>query len=828
MIKRISALAVALLAAVALADGFNGSSGFTSTTQPVGSTSNPTFNSVTLNSSTNALTLKNKGKFCLDGTCTTYVQSDGTIITEQGAVTISGALTATTSVQTPVIKGPSGVTRINLPSAGTTTITTTQPTTGSAVGTVIDTNSTYAAGDKLLSLRNNGSEISYIRGGDGSLFLTGALRSITANSNDLGATGDIWRNLYIGTIRDTSNVTRLDSTTSLSSLKGAVDDSGGAQTALKFGNNTTLANSASNIWCGYSDNGTTSQLCLRKDGSLIPSADVASNLGSTAARFTNGYIANLTDPSGNIRLNLSGASPNSYRGNVATSGTAVAHKFGNSASLSTAGDHIAEFYNDNLSTLKLSIDKDGSLFPNDATATLGGAGARWNQAYILSIIDSGGATRISGIGATSSSTNIRGNIASSGTGIGTRIGNIGSLINAGDKIASFYNDSLATERAYVGYDGSYNGLVNGIGGMQLTAITPPTGLSVSCSTTGGTLAAGTYFYRVSSTSYGAGETLAATEASGTVASGTTGSCTPSWAAVLGATGYKVYGRSTGAELLIPGGGTITNPTTVSFVDTGSGTPSGAPVTNNTTGHIVMAAGQSSAILDSASVTRINLNGAGGTTAIKGNNADSAGAIGVVLDNVTSLANAAAEIVEMRNGGVDKAHVDLNGGYTVDGTGNVAVQTGSKLCLDASCTVNLLGNGSATLTSTAGIVPSTNNNVSLGVSGKVWSEIYSTKFAATPATLLTCNSTQEGTLSTDGTSGAATGNPTSSCICQSNGSSTYAWKNVTTGAIGTTTTCPATQSGLPSEGVAHGEHERMRRLLLRSRLPLRDNSRSAGS
>jgi hypothetical protein len=59
----------------------------------------------------------------------------------------------------------------------------------------------------------------------------------------------------------------------------------------------------------------------------------------------------------------------------------------------------------------------------------------------------------------------------------------------------------------------------------------------------------------------------------------TNTITVVWTKVQGSTGYKVYGRTTGAEQLI---GTIAASSTLTFVDTGSVTPSGALPTANTT------------------------------------------------------------------------------------------------------------------------------------------------------------------------------------------------------------------------------------------------------
>lgn len=116
-------------------------------------------------------------------------------------------------------------------------------------------------------------------------------------------------------------------------------------------------------------------------------------------------------------------------------------------------------------------------------------------------------------------------------------------------------------------------------GNLLTAASPvnyvaiPTGITLVQGA--GTLAAATYFYRVSATSP-SGETVPSVETSLAIAA-TTGVIL-SWPQVAGATGYKVYGRTTGAELLMA---TITNGTTLTFTDSGSVTPAGVMPTLNT-------------------------------------------------------------------------------------------------------------------------------------------------------------------------------------------------------------------------------------------------------
>lgn len=95
--------------------------------------------------------------------------------------------------------------------------------------------------------------------------------------------------------------------------------------------------------------------------------------------------------------------------------------------------------------------------------------------------------------------------------------------------------------------------------------------SMSTSTTGGTLAAATYSYRVSAVIRGI-ETTASTAAT-QVTTGSTSTVTVDFTAtaVANATSHKIYGRTGGSELLMQ---TVAMPTTT-FIDTGSVTPSGA-------------------------------------------------------------------------------------------------------------------------------------------------------------------------------------------------------------------------------------------------------------
>lgn len=98
---------------------------------------------------------------------------------------------------------------------------------------------------------------------------------------------------------------------------------------------------------------------------------------------------------------------------------------------------------------------------------------------------------------------------------------------------------------------------------------PPVQGFPSVAATGGTLAAGTYGYRITAL-VGTTETAPAATIQATT-TGTTSTVTLFWLPVPGATSYKVYGRTSGAELLMA---TVAAPTT-SWTDIGSITPAGA-------------------------------------------------------------------------------------------------------------------------------------------------------------------------------------------------------------------------------------------------------------
>lgn len=135
--------------------------------------------------------------------------------------------------------------------------------------------------------------------------------------------------------------------------------------------------------------------------------------------------------------------------------------------------------------------------------------------------------------------------------------------------------------AYVNSTGLHAGLnFDATGTVNVIQVATPS-INVLTTTTGGVIAPSTLIcYRVSATN-ASGETLASTEQCATTGSGTsTNAGVPQWSLVPGTVNYKIYGRTTGAELLIATISASNN----SYTDTGSITPSGVlPAANTTLG-----------------------------------------------------------------------------------------------------------------------------------------------------------------------------------------------------------------------------------------------------
>lgn len=111
------------------------------------------------------------------------------------------------------------------------------------------------------------------------------------------------------------------------------------------------------------------------------------------------------------------------------------------------------------------------------------------------------------------------------------------------------------------------------------SLAPPANFVATPLGSGGTFGAGTYYWQITSLNV-LGESLPSVETGAAIV--TNGSCSLAWAAVVGATGYKIYRSSTsGGETTSPARvTTIGSGATVAFTDTGTAPSSGAaPITS---------------------------------------------------------------------------------------------------------------------------------------------------------------------------------------------------------------------------------------------------------
>jgi hypothetical protein len=155
------------------------------------------------------------------------------------------------------------------------------------------------------------------------------------------------------------------------------------------------------------------------------------------------------------------------------------------------------------------------------------------------------------------------------------------------------------------------------GNLTLNQLSTPANITVTPVGTAGTT---TYGYRVSAIN-GNGETLASATIETTTGNATLDTTNYNrilWDAVAGATGYKVYGRTSGSELLM----TTVNSPTLYYNDTGADTPSGdLPSANTTGGNITYpsAYGPKRSIILTASGATIPTTGGAAQTKVDGTN-----------------------------------------------------------------------------------------------------------------------------------------------------------------------------------------------------------------
>jgi hypothetical protein len=173
---------------------------------------------------------------------------------------------------------------------------------------------------------------------------------------------------------------------------------------------------------------------------------------------------------------------------------------------------------------------------------------------------------------------------------------VATLLDASNNAVSLSWAAITGATSYNVYRGTYPGGENTLQSVgNVTAFTDvgagaagtppvantsvlaaPVQAASSTATAGGTLAAATYYYKIVAVN-ALGTTVGSNERS-QVTTGTTSTVTLNWAAVAGATGYRIYrGTATGAQTAYQTAGAVTT-----FTDTGTaGTAGTVPVTNTT-------------------------------------------------------------------------------------------------------------------------------------------------------------------------------------------------------------------------------------------------------
>jgi hypothetical protein len=155
----------------------------------------------------------------------------------------------------------------------------------------------------------------------------------------------------------------------------------------------------------------------------------------------------------------------------------------------------------------------------------------------------------------------------------------------------------------------------------------------------------------------------------------------------------------------------------------------------------------------------------------------------------ALVNASDVIFQVQNGTsgpvlmseMGDGTLQVDGGVTVQGVVNLKDGSSGGLGSKPSGAAFYYNSGTSTWTTAQ-------NLQSSGGQGNFNSVATQSYMIFVNYGLFTCTSAYEGSIVRDNTSGISTGHKTRLCLCESNGSATYAWQNVVSGTVGTSTTC----------------------------------------
>jgi hypothetical protein len=288
-------------------------------------------------------------------------------------------------------------------------------------------------------------------------------------------------------------------------------------------------------------------------------------------------------------------------------------------------------------------------------------------------------------------------------------------------------------------DTGASGTLAGPPGSNTTQLSAPGTVTPTGSGSGGSLAAATYYYKVTALN-AAGQTTASPECNVTT-TGSTSSVALSWTAVAGATSYRIYrGTATDAESV------YYTSATNSYTDTGSastaGTPPGSNTTQLATPGTVTPTGQVGGNLPAGTYYYVitAFNAAGETTASSEVNATVTGTTSAIVLAWTAVAGATsyriyrgtsasgenAYFTASINSYTDIGGVNVGGtvptSNTTGGTGSVAAGNyrvvvtyvnapqGESLTSAESASLTVLSSGTITVPSPAASAPATAYNV----------------------------------------------------------------------------------------------------------------------
>jgi hypothetical protein len=465
--------------------------------------------------------------------------------TYQVSFTVSGSPTAGESI-TPSIGGANGITIYGNSASEVQTITATS--TGNLAFTPTNNWNGTISGVSIKQI-------------------TQATAALSVNGNSFNGAGNI--NLYIGFSSGLNNTT------------------GTLNAGYGFGalqNNTTGSNNTANGIGSLAGNSTGSN-----NTALGNSAFSANTTGSNNVGL--GYLAGFTNVSANRNVTGSG---NTFLG--AYSGAGTTTQLQNSTAIGT----------------NAVVNQSNSIVlgcvsgVNGCTVTTKVGILTASPAYALDVggdvnVSSGSVYRINGADINTAGTLT--NVAYlNGTGPQTFTGNnkfTGTFLaqNASNSVAAFnVNDASGNNILNVNTTGTAVNLNSG-SSLTLTGMTSPTA-TLTSSATGGTLAAGTYYYRVAAYNGNGLSAAVNSSPSSVTTSGSTSKNTLTWSAVPGATGYYIYRSTNNTVFYRNNAGAVTT-----AVDNGSNfTWSGTDFSNDNnfsdTGSVVLGRG-SQLLLDNS-------------------------------------------------------------------------------------------------------------------------------------------------------------------------------------------------------------------------------------